>query len=108
MAKRKQNTSHTSPAAAAMLSQLELAFKTGQELVNNGFDILTVSINKLSKSEVFLAYTPRCQKLGGQVTRQFYMDGSHYKEVRTAFGDVHVIWYQPVDNIMGRQVYDRL
>ena len=105
MAKRKQNTS---PAAAAMLSQLELAFKTGQELINSGFDVLSVTVNKRSKSEVFLAYTPRCQKLGGLTTRQFYMDGAHYKELQTAFGDVHVIWYQPVDNIMGRQVYDRL
>lgn len=105
MAKRKQNAN---PATAAMLSQLELAFKTGQELVNNGFDVLSVTVNKLSKSEVFLAYTPRCQKLGGLTTRQFYMDGAHYKELRSAFGGVHVIWYQPVDNIMGRQVYDRL
>lgn len=108
MSKRKQNTSHTSPAATAMLSQLELSFQTVQELVNNGFDVLSVTVNKLSKSEVFLSYTPRCQKLGGLAIRQFYLDGSHYKELRTAFGDVHVIWYQPVDNIMGRQVYDRL
>lgn len=104
MVKRKQNAN---PATAALLSQLELALTTSQELANNGFDILNVCINRLSKSEVFLAYTPRCKKLGGQSVRHFYHDGSHYQEVRTAFGDIHVVWYQPVDNIMGRKVYER-
>lgn len=74
------------------IKKIELSTKVAQELVKNGFTVLSMRIKGRGKPVIYIKNSHLCLKLGGDLIKQTWDKTGEYKIYGVEFTGIQVRW----------------